>query len=103
MDIFVARYNPNLILSWAKSAEGSDYDDRSYGITTSEDDSTIITGRFEGTAIFGAGDPNQTTLFAAGYRDIFVMRYNADGTLHGLNARGGTGWDLWNRNYDYVR
>ena len=80
VDIFIAKYSPDGELAWAKRAGGGD-DARAYGITRLSDDSTVITGWFEGVAVFGLGDPNQTVLFATGSREIFVARYNTDGTL----------------------
>jgi len=89
-DIFVARYNPDGTLSWAKRAGGSNHDDQGYGNTTLSDNSTVVTGRFEGTVTFGPGEPNQTILTSAGYRDIFIARYNPDGTLSWAKRAGGT-------------
>jgi len=92
-DIFIARYNPSGTLAWAKRAGGQDDYDRAYGITSLSDNSTVVTGRYEGVATFGEGEPNQTTLFSAGYRDIFVAKYNPDGTLSWAKRAGGSGWD----------
>ena len=88
-DIFVARYNPYGSLLWAKSAGGK-YDDEGFGITTLSDDSTVVTGYFKDTATFGEGEANETVLVSAGYGDIFVARYNPDGTLIWAKRAGGT-------------
>jgi uncharacterized delta-60 repeat protein len=79
-EIFVARYNPDGTLAWAKSAEGAGYD-YSSGITALSDNSSVITGAFEGSAIFGSGEPNQTILTSGGGDQFFIARYNPDGTL----------------------
>lgn len=93
-DVFVARYNPDGTLVWAKAAEGSG---GGYimgnGITTLSDDSFVVTGEFNGSAIFGNGEPNQTTLSSAGSADVFVARFNPDGTLIWAKSTGGISSD----------
>jgi hypothetical protein len=78
-DIFIARYNPEGTLAWAKCAGGPDgydiWDERGLGITTLSDNSTTVTGNFSGSATFGLGEPNQTDLTSAGGADIFVARF----------------------------
>ena len=87
-DIFIARYNPDGSLAWAKRAGGID-DDHGNGITTLSDDSIVITGRFQDTAIFGEGDVNETVLVSNDRSDIFLARYNPDGTLAWAKCAGG--------------
>ncbi|MCX6645304.1 MAG: PKD domain-containing protein [bacterium] len=89
-DIFIARYNPDGTLAWAKRAGGgaANYD-QGYGITTLSDNSTVVTGQFYGSATFGPGEPNQTDLTSAGGSDIFIARYNPDGTLAWVKRVGG--------------
>jgi uncharacterized delta-60 repeat protein len=91
-DIFIARYNPDGSLSWAKQAGGTSTD-KGRGITTLSDNSTVVTGRFYGSATFGQGEPNETVLISAGTKDIFIARYNPDGTLAWAKQAGGTYWD----------
>jgi uncharacterized delta-60 repeat protein len=91
-DIFIARYNPDGTLLWAKGAGASDYDCGA-GITTLSDDSIVVTGWFENTVTFGEGDPNQTVLTSAGEYDIFIARYNPIGTLKWVRSAGGIGWE----------
>lgn len=81
-DIFIARYNPDGTLAWAKRAGGSYlFGDWGLGIAALDDGSALVTGYFSGTAIFGQGESGETTLTSVGYADIFVARYNPDGTL----------------------
>ncbi|MCX6647663.1 MAG: PKD domain-containing protein [bacterium] len=91
-DIFIARYNPDGTLVWAKRAGGGSYD-VGRGITTLSDNSTALTGWFEGSAIFGPGEPNETVLTTDGEDDIFIARYNPDGTLAWAKRAGGEYWD----------
>ncbi len=92
MDIFIARYNPDGTLAWVNHAGGPNLD-RGDGITTLSDNSTIVTGWFFGAATFGSGEPNHTILTTAGGLDIFVSRYNPNGTLAWAKSAGGLGTD----------
>ena len=98
IDLFIARYNPDGTLAWAKRAGGvgepSDFDEGS-GITTLSDNSTVVTGYFGSSATFGPSEPNQTVLISAGYEDIFIARYNPNGTLAWAKRAGGSN-DDWN-------
>jgi hypothetical protein len=87
-DIFIARYNLNGTLAWAKRAGGSG-DDYCFGITSLSDNSVIVTGKFEKSATFGLGESNQTLLTSAGEYDIFVAHYNPNGTLVWAIRAGG--------------
>jgi uncharacterized delta-60 repeat protein len=91
-DIFIARYNPDGTLAWAKRAGGISTD-RGNAITALSDDSTVVTGWFCETAIFGLGELNETTLASAEWSDLFVARYNPDGTLAWAKRAGGTDHD----------
>jgi uncharacterized delta-60 repeat protein len=80
-DLFVAKYNPDGTLAWAKRAGGDRYD-YSFGIAALSDDSTVITGEFLHYAVFGEGEPNEVTLAVpANDFALFVARYNPNGTL----------------------
>ena len=80
-DIFIAKYNPNGTLAWAKR-EGGINGNATHAISMHSDDSFVIGGRTWGSATFGLGEPNETTLMATyGENDPFLARYNPDGTL----------------------
>ena len=87
-DMFIASYNPDSSLVWAENAGGSN-SDIGWGITALLDDSTVATGFFMGTANFGAGEPCETSLITNGKEDIFIARYNPDGTLAWARSAGG--------------
>ena len=76
-------------LLWAKSAEGTSAD-KGLGIAAFPNGSSVVTGRFRTSATFGAGEPNESTLTSAGSLDIFVARYNADGSLAWARSAGVT-------------
>lgn len=89
-DMFVARYNADGDLSWARQAGGSSVD-WARDLETFSDGSSIVAGFFNGTAVFGQGDPNQTTIVSAGAEDLFIAKYNPDGTLAWARRAGGSG------------
>ncbi len=91
-NIFLARYDANGSLLWAKSAGGSV---RDYGLYAAAlpDGGAIITGTFQNTAIFGAGEVHETTLTSAGGGDVFIARYSANGALQWAKGMGGPGAD----------
>jgi hypothetical protein len=87
--MFIARYNPDGTLAWAKRAGGVFFLAVGLEITTLSDNLTAVTGSFYGSATFGPGEPNQTVLTSAGGYDIFIARYNPDGTLAWAKRAGG--------------
>ena len=92
-DIFIARYNPDGTLMWVKHA-GGESPDGAYAITALSDNSTVITGSFYSTnAIFGEGETNQTELISYQTGDIFIAKYNPDGTLAWAKGVFGAGYD----------
>jgi len=77
LEIVVKMPPGNLI--WAKRAGGTEWE-VGYGITTLSDNSVVVTGSFaylssNGSATFGEGEPNETTLTSAGDWEIFIARY----------------------------
>ena len=61
-------------LLWARSAGGSGWD-YGWGIAVDAAGNALVTGRFQGSATFGAGEANETTLTSAGHNDIFIAKY----------------------------
>ncbi len=81
-DLFLAKYNSDGSLAWAKRAGGSK-DERGTGIAALSGDSILVTGTFEGSITFGPGEANETTLSAAGENSIFLAIYSGNGALAG--------------------
>ena len=50
----------------------------------------LTTGWFVNSALFGAGEVNQTTLVSAGGSDVFLAKYKPDGTLVWARRAGGS-------------
>jgi len=93
-DVFVARYGVDGQLTWAKQTGGPGYSGGN-GIQALSDDSMVVTGDFGGLMVFGPGEPCQTELvnYFTDLYDIFIARYNTDGTLAWAKRAGGLGSD----------
>lgn len=76
-------------LLWARKT-GAAGADQGNGIGLDGAGNTYVTGAFEGTVTFGAGEANQTILSAAGDQDIFIAKYNNLGALQWAKRAGGT-------------
>jgi hypothetical protein len=78
---YLARYTSSGALLWVKAAQGITTT-VSYGVAAAPDSSLTVAGVFwgTGTAVFGAGEPNETSFSTPG-TDAYVARYNPDGTL----------------------
>jgi len=101
-DIFIACYDSDGALEWAKRAGGAG-PDSGLAITALSDNSVVITGSYgnggdpgEFPCTFGLGEPNETTLAHAGWDDIFIARYNSDGTLAWAKRAAGESQDKAN-------
>src|SRR5262249_29127294 len=49
---------------------------------------SYVTGSYTGTVNFGAGEANQTLHISAGASDIFINKYNSDGSLAWAKTAG---------------
>ncbi len=76
-------------LVWAKRAGGTSLAE-GRGIAVDGLGNSYVTGRFVGSATFGLGEMNATTLTSAGTFDIFVAKYDAFGDLAWAKRAGGT-------------
>jgi hypothetical protein len=84
-DLFVARYDPDGLLLWARRAGGTSYESAS-GIAADASGSSYVTGRFAGAATFGPGEANETTLTGSG---VYLARFGAGGSLLWARAISG--------------
>jgi hypothetical protein len=91
-DIFIAKYNSDGTCSWAKKAGGTGFD-AGGSISTLTDGSCLVTGSITGTATFGVGEAHPISLISDGSGDIFIAKYNSDGTCAWAKRAGGTGDD----------
>ena len=86
-DIFVAKSDNQGNFLWAVSAGGNS-EDEGLGVATDAQGNVYVTGFFFQSASFG-----NTTLNASGSYDIFVAKYDANGTLQWARNDGGTSLD----------
>ncbi len=86
-DMFVARYAPDGTLVNALRAGGPG-DDNGRGVAIDGSGNAVVTGSFFGAVTFGSGT-HEVTLTSIGGKDMFVVRYAADGTLISAASGGG--------------
>ncbi|MHC4664103.1 MAG: hypothetical protein ACYS8W_20770 [Planctomycetota bacterium] len=104
-ECFIARYTGDGSLIWCKRVvnlypdgggnQNADYC-RSQGLALFSDGSVALLGMFYDLAMIGEGDPNVTLLDDtddAGETDMFLARYNPDGSLVWATNFGTDGWD----------
>jgi len=92
-DIFLAKYDANGNVIWAKSAGGTS-NDRAYSISVDASENTYVAGYFASSTItFGS-----TTLINASlnYSDIFFAKYDANGNVTWAKSGGGQYSDIVN-------
>ena len=88
-DFFLARVGADGDLLWAKRTGAVDEDSQTVAVEVFADGGIALAGSFQGTAVLGAGEPNETTLVSAGDEDLFVARYSEDGALVWARRDGG--------------
>lgn len=76
-DIFVAKYDTNGVLQWAKNAGGANGNNAA-GIGVDSAHNCYVAGRFSGTATFGPGEAGETVLDTGG---VFIAKLAPDGNL----------------------
>ena len=91
-DFFLAKYDSDGMLLWAKQAGSQGVSDSGRGVAVDAAGNAMVVGAFGGMSIFGLGDPNETVLTAAGLADIFVAMYEPEGALRWVK-QAGSDWD----------
>ena len=93
-NMFVAKYNSDGTLAWAKHSITTQNNFRGFGVGIDGSGNSYVTGWFQGTATFGPGEPNETQLSpASGSNSMFIAKYNSDGTLAWATNPTGVGGD----------
>ena len=87
--IFVARYAADGRFLWVKLIQEAF--GFAWGLSVAADGSIYVTGRIGTTALFGAGEPNETRLEGTPVGAIFFARFFADGSLAWARAVGPSG------------
>ncbi|MES2139700.1 MAG: SBBP repeat-containing protein [Bacteroidota bacterium] len=86
-DVFLAKYDTNGNLIWAKKLGGGGGSDKGLGISVSNGD-VYVTGNFQGGANFGG-----TQLSVSGAHDIFIVKWTTGGVFQWAKKAGGSGED----------
>jgi len=86
-DIFVAKYDADGNLVWARRAGGTSYDE-ARGIAVDGAGNAYITGFFQLTANFAP-----TNLVSTGQSDVFVAKYDPAGSLQWARRAGGNDFE----------
>ncbi len=86
-DIFVAKYNTTGTLQWVRKA-GNANSDFSNDVAVDGTGNVYVTGYFQFMTTFG-----NTTLTSAGSYDIFLTKYNSNGTFQWVQQIGGSSHD----------
>ncbi len=88
-DFFIAKYDPNGNVLWAKGATGTGRE-VAYSVAADSSGNVYVAGRFESTSLtFGA-----TTLTNQGNNDIFVVGYDENGNELWAMSVGAGGSDV---------
>jgi len=87
IDAFIAKYDNNGTIIWAKTGGGS-LNDKSRGITVDASGNVYATGEVEGSSSFDG-----VSATGLGWFDIFVAKYNNNGDLQWYKTAGGNNKD----------
>jgi hypothetical protein len=87
-DIFIAKYNASGAAQWARRG-GSTNADIPSSISLDASSNVLVTGNYSGKIYFASDSAT-----AVGNADVFVVKYNANGTMQWLRSGGGTDNDL---------
>lgn len=92
-DIFITKFNADGTYGYTKTmgSTGSDY---ALNVAIDNDDNIYLAGNFSSTVDFdpGAGTDNKT---AVGFSDLFLTKFNADGTYGYTKTIGGATGDFY--------
>ncbi|MCX6350245.1 MAG: SBBP repeat-containing protein, partial [Bacteroidetes bacterium] len=94
-DIFFAKYDANGKALWATLAGGTGTDESS-AMKMDADGKILICGEFNNTTYFLDTKGNSTALKSSGHRDVFIAKYNDDGSLNWVKSYGDTAEDVVN-------
>ncbi|RYU93969.1 SBBP repeat-containing protein [Emticicia agri] len=84
LDIFVAKYDNSGEFKWVKSAGAADYD-TGQSLAVESNGNVYVTGSYFGTITFGS-----QSVSSQGSRDLFVTKYDSNGSALWAKTAGGT-------------
>jgi pimeloyl-ACP methyl ester carboxylesterase len=87
-DFEIAKYSPTGNLLWSEQISATNLDD-ALGLTVDVSGNIYVTGSFQSTITFAAGQANELSLTSAGGQDVFVAKYDLNGSLLWATSAGG--------------
>lgn len=87
--VWIAHYHPDGALAWARGIVGDQV--AAHQVAAFPDGDVVVVGQHQGTVVLAAGEPEETTLTAAGgtsRSDLFVARYDPEGRLEWVRRAG---------------
>ncbi|MCD6017338.1 MAG: hypothetical protein K0S53_459 [Bacteroidetes bacterium] len=87
-DILLTKYDMSGNLLWAKR-DGGYYSEKALGVTHDNSGNVYMCGYYKDTCTFGG----TTTIYGAGDSDMFLAKYDANGTFQWVRKAGGPGRD----------
>src|SRR6266567_6112401 len=90
LNAFVAKYNSQNQLLWAKNLEAGTVDARAMGVAVDSQNNVIVVGFFKGSLDFGGGTVIPNTDSSGQTMDIFVAKYSPAGDLLWVKHFGGS-------------
>lgn len=91
--MFTLKLDSARIFEWAKVTDGNNYDCLPGALTIDQDDNVYVAGNFVGEAILGYGSPAYNSI-SNGSWDMFIQKFNDNGTLLWSKSIGGKNSDL---------
>ncbi len=89
-DIFLAKFYADGKPAWSKRFGDASTNQQANGVATDKDNNIVMTGRVTGTVEFAPGKPQTASVGA----DIFLAKFNADGTNIFSQLFGDSGDDI---------
>ena len=89
---FIVKYNTSGSVLWVRTISGTSNNDKGDAISTDSSGNVYVTGAFDGTTtVFaGNGTTSSFSLTSSGGDDIFIVKYNTDGTPLWARRIGGS-------------
>lgn len=84
-DHFLAGFDPDGSFRWVRQLDVGDVND----IEADGEGSAVVLGRYQGAAVLSVGEPDETVLEGIGDIDLFLARYDADGSIDWARRDGG--------------
>ncbi|MEN9738221.1 MAG: hypothetical protein RLZZ318_254 [Bacteroidota bacterium] len=88
-DMFIAKFDSNGNVIWAKSAGGNNFE-AGNSVTSDSKGNAVVTGWFGSASIVFGGD----TLYKIAGQDIFVVKYDSKGNVKWAKSAGGIGNEM---------